>query len=298
MALAFNCGTIRSRLNFRLPRVGHLSKSLLLGVGAGIFGLMGSASAAETILLRFEETQVSVPIRDVEAFAESGAVTGALQEFFQKYPEIQSETQEILDRKITVTEAFIQRTLSGSTGEFVLIQLRKLLSNPSDDSDIESLRSTLIDAYEDDNRFSVLELLQKYPEEEIYVDVRGLQQVYGDVVAFVERIQPILETAREYLQDLVCDCPTPAASGGGSTSSTATKSANCVPAAVTTPRPTRATVPAAQGDAAPTVSTTATVSATSTEESAIASPQPLTADTAVPTEPAVSPQPALLPDSK
>lgn len=291
MALALDCEAIRSRSIFRLPKVGRLTKSLLLGVGAGVFGIVGSASAAETILLRFEETQVSVPIREIEAFAESGAVGGELQEFFQRYPEIQAETQEILDQKITVTEAFIQRTLSGSTGEFVLIQLRKLLSNPSGDSDIESLRTTLIDAYEDDNRFSVLELLQKYPEDEIYVDVRGLQQVYGDVVAFVERIQPILETAREYLQDLVCDCPTPTADGDGGTSWTATKAANCAPAAATTPRPTGASA------SAPRVPTAATISTTSAEESAIA-PQPLPSAIAGPTEPAVSPQPALLPESK
>ena len=251
-------------------KLGRFTQSLLLGVGAGVLGMVGSASAAETILLRFDETQVSVPIQEIEAFAASGAVTGDLQEFFQKYPEIQAETQDILDQQITVTEAFIQRTLSGSTGEFVLIQLRKLLSDPSGDADIESLRTTLINAYEDDNRFSVLELLQKYPESEIYVDLRGLQQVYGDVVTFVERIQPILETAREYLQDLVCDCPTPTASGGGGTSATTAKAADCIPAAAATTR-------SPEADAAPTVS------AAPAERS---------------TEPAGSLQPAAVPESK
>lgn len=254
-------------------KLGRFTQSLLLSVGAGVLGMVGSASAAETILLRFDETQISVPIQEIEAFAASGAVDGDLQEFFQKYPEIQAETQDILDQQITVTEAFIQRTLSGSTGEFVLIQLRKLLNDPSGDADIESLRTTLIDAYEDDNRFSVLELLQKYPESEIYVDLRGLQQVYGDVVTFVERIQPILETAREYLQDLVCDCPTPTASGGGGTSATAVKAADCVPAAATTTQSPEAA-------AAPTVST---VSEAPAELS---------------TEPAGSSQPTAVPESK
>ena len=251
-------------------KLGRFTQSLLLGVGAGVLGMVGSASAAETILLRFDETQVSVTIQEIEAFAESGAVAGDLQEFFQKYPEIQAETQDILDQQITVTEAFIQRTLSGSTGEFVLIQLRKLLSDPSGDADIESLRTTLINAYEDDNRFSVLELLQKYPESEIYVDLRGLQQVYGDVVTFVERIQPILETAREYLQDLVCDCPTPTASGGGGTSATAAKAADCIPAAAATTR-------------SPEAAAAPTVSAAPAERS---------------TEPAGSLQPAAVPESK
>jgi len=254
-------------------KLGRFTQSLLLGVGAGVLGMVGSASAAETILLRFDETQVSVPIQEIEAFAESGAVTGDLQEFFQKYPEIQAETQDILDQQITVTEAFIQRTLSGSTGEFVLIQLRKLLSDPSGDADIESLRTTLINAYEDDNRFSVLELLQKYPESEIYVDLRGLQQVYGDVVTFVERIQPILETAREYLQDLVCDCPTPTASGGGGTSATTAKAADCIPAAATQSPETQS----------PEAAAAPTVSAAPAERS---------------TEPAGSSQPAAVPESK
>jgi len=259
-----------------------------MGAGIGVFGMVGNASAAETVLLRFDETQVTVSIQEVEEFAESGTISGDLQEFFQKYPEIQEEAQDILDEQITVTEAFIERTLSGSTGEFVLIQLRKLLSNPSGDSDIESLRTTLIDAYEDDNRFSVLELLQKYPEEEIYVDLRGLQQVYGDVVTFVERIQPILETAREYLQDLVCDCPTPTASSGGGTSSVSAKAADCTPTSSTGASSTAASSTGAsvRGEAAEA----STVSTAPAEESAIALPQPLTT-----AAPAATPQPALLP---
>ena len=264
-------------------KLGRFAQSLLLGVGAGVLGMVGSASAAETILLRFDETQVSVPIQEIEAFAASGAVTGDLQEFFQKYPEIQAETQDILDQQITVTEAFIQRTLSGSTGEFVLIQLRKLLSDPSGDADIESLRTTLINAYEDDNRFSVLELLQKYPESEIYVDLRGLQQVYGDVVTFVERIQPILETAREYLQDLVCDCPTPTASGGGGTSATTAKAADCIPAATTQSPETQSPETQSPEARSPEAAAAPTVSAAPAERS---------------TEPAGSSQPAAVPESK
>lgn len=278
--------TVRPGFTHRLSKLGRLSKSVLMGAGIGVFGMVGNASAAETVLLRFDETQVTVSIQEVEEFAESGTISGDLQEFFQKYPEIQEESQDILGEQITVTEAFIERTLSGSTGEFVLIQLRKLLSNPSGDSDIESLRTTLIDAYEDDNRFSVLELLQKYPEEEIYVDLRGLQQVYGDVVTFVERIQPILETAREYLQDLVCDCPTPTASGGGGTSSVSAKAADCTPTS-----PTAASSTTGSSMATSVSGETAepsTVSTAPAEEPAIASPQPLT--TAVP---AVTPQPVL-----
>ncbi len=267
--------TVRPGFTHRLSKLGRLSKSVLMGAGVGVFGMVGSASAAETVLLRFDETQVTVSIQEIEEFAGSGTISGDLQEFFQKYPEIQEEAQTILDQQITVTEAFIERTLSGSTGEFVLIQLRKLLSNPSGDSNIESLRTTLIDAYEDDNRFSVLELLQKYPEEEIYVDLRGLQQVYGDVVTFVERIQPILETAREYLQDLVCDCPTPTASGGGGTASVSVKAADCTPTSSTAASSTAASVRGETAEAS-------TVSTAPVEEAAIASPQP--SNPAVPTQ--------------
>ncbi|MGI0486635.1 alpha/beta hydrolase [Pantanalinema rosaneae CENA516] len=190
---------------FRLKR---WLRSCLIGVGASV--LLGtSAHAADRIILTYQDVQTTVPVSAIANFATTGQVSGDLQELFQKYPRIQQVIRDLLTREIRVSPSFVERTLKSSTGEFVLIQLDKLINTSSAGADIEMLRNTLVEAYQDNNAFSLLEVLERFPVNDIRVDLTSLERVYTDVSTFVERIQPALEVAREFLQNYICDCKTP-----------------------------------------------------------------------------------------
>ncbi|HEY9662590.1 MAG TPA: alpha/beta hydrolase, partial [Allocoleopsis sp.] len=156
---------------------------------------------------------------NLETYAETGqAQTPEVREFFERHAELGQIVQDALTTKIYISEAFLQDTLRSSVGEFVLVKLNELIGSPSWREDLQPLRTALLDAYQDDNSFSILEVIQDLPDEDINLNLSGLEPVYRDVRAFVERIYPALEVAKEFLQDLVCDCQTaPAASESDST---------------------------------------------------------------------------------
>jgi hypothetical protein len=180
-----------------------------------------SAPAAEEIILRFETTEVTIPVNEITVFVQKGTVDSTdLQSFFQRYPRVQQVVRDVLGKEINISRTFGERFFQTTTGEFVLTQLDKLINTPVAGAGLESLRTALLTSYQTDNRFSLLEVINNYPGQTIRLDVSLVERVYNDVSAFVERIQPALEVVRGVLQDFICECPPTAAASPAPTSAT------------------------------------------------------------------------------
>jgi hypothetical protein len=176
----------------------------------GVLGLSATATAAERITLQYGATERIFLVRNIEAFTQTGqAVDPELQAFFETHPEVRRILQTVFGAEIYISPRFVSRIESraGSpTGSFVLTQLNKFVNTNDVTSDLEPLETALISSLKDDNRFSLVELVSRYSESEIHVDLTGLEPVYNDVKGFVERVVPALEVASDYLQNIVCDC--------------------------------------------------------------------------------------------
>ncbi|MBD2090181.1 alpha/beta hydrolase [Microcoleus sp. FACHB-1515] len=189
----------------KMGRSGLWTASLLAGLGA----MAAPATAAETITLRFEADQVTVTVPEIEAFASSGVVEGDLGAFLQARPQLLDIAQDLLTEQISLGSSFreqLARQSSGSIADFVVLQLDRLITSGTGQDTDAPVRTALLSALENDDRFSLLELVQEFPETAVTVDLTGAERVYSDVSAFVERIAPALETVRSLLQDLVCEC--------------------------------------------------------------------------------------------
>lgn len=233
-----------------------LPKALFFGA-LGMLCLSSTAKAANTIILRYGETERTFEVDNIVRFSRTGeAATPELQSFFQDAPTARRLVQELLNAEISISPTLIskiERGLESPTGEFILIQIDKLIGSPSDTSeDLQPLKTAIVDAFQNDNRFSLLELVEQYPESEIRLDLTDLEPVFNDVKGFVERVLPALEVAREYLQDIICDCETtPAAQGtetrqssAGDVPVMATQTARCNRQATVNPEATQITAPA------------------------------------------------------
>ncbi len=208
----------------------RLGQSFLLGLGAALCFSTG-ARAAETITIRYLDDTLTVPVTNLETFAETGqAQTPEVQQFFQKYPNLGRIVRDALTAQVYISESFLQDTLHSSVGDFVLLKLNELIGSPSWRQDLQPLRSAVLEAYESNNSFSILEVIQNLPDENITLNLSGLEPVYQDVKAFIEKVYPALVIAKQFLQDLVCDCQAaPAASEPGSTTPSTSSPANSSP---------------------------------------------------------------------
>lgn len=187
-------------LHRSIPRVGRLGLSLLLGVGIAAFLLITRAHAAETVLLQYFGQKLSIPRSELQAFADQGKLTPELQTFFQKTREEPDEVREWLTTNIS------PRLGAALPEEFVLLQINKILGDPLQREDLESLGLALGKAFNNDRAFSVMEVLANYPKRDVRLTLSRLERVYNDVNLFVTRVEPVLNVAKQLLPELVCDC--------------------------------------------------------------------------------------------
>jgi hypothetical protein len=173
--------------------------ALLLGLGIAVF-CVGRATAATTVLLQYRDMRLSVPLTALQSFAEQGEPSAELQAFFQ-------ETQEDPEQ----VHQWLTTDISPGLGallpeEFVLYQINKTLGDPLGREDFPSLKTALAQAYANDQAFSVLEVLEQYPQSEVRLTLSSLERVYTDIHLIVTRIQPVLAVAKQLLPELVCNC--------------------------------------------------------------------------------------------
>lgn len=183
---------------------------LMLGLSIALasLGAANPAHAARRVVLIFDQTQVRVPISVLEIYARTGVATDQLSEFLGVSPEVQTQARRALTHEVEVSDRLFRQALRGRTGEFVLSRLEQILRTDgrSRRSSSQPLRDALIASYQDDNRISLLEVLKRYPEDELQVDVRGLQQTYNEVASLVERFGPFFDLIRGSVRNQICDC--------------------------------------------------------------------------------------------
>ncbi|MBW4659855.1 MAG: alpha/beta hydrolase [Drouetiella hepatica Uher 2000/2452] len=176
---------------------------LLLGAIASLLCSVGRADAAETVILNYLDTRIPVSNQEFLEFANGTEVSDNLQAYFQKVPLTPDEARRLLNEPIVPK---ISLRLNSNLNEFLALQLNHLMGEPYGRESLDALETVVISALADDDSFSILKLIDKYPESDVKVYLGRLDRVHSDVSLFVERVQPILQQSDGLLEDLVCDC--------------------------------------------------------------------------------------------
>lgn len=185
---------------WRIPRWARLGLSACLGASLTILLFTLHVNAAETVVLYNRDLRTTVPLTELEVFAAEGKASPSLQEFLAQTSAAPTDIQQWLSTAIS--PGFGAVLPEG----FVLNQINKILGEPLGREDLSPLRKALKKAFENDQAFSVLEVLQDYPESTVRLDLTNLGQVYTDISLFVSRLEPVLTIAEKLLPELVCNC--------------------------------------------------------------------------------------------
>lgn len=187
-------------LHQKIPRIGRIGLSMLLGMGIAVLLFTTRATAANTVVLQYYDQRLSVPRTELQAFSQNGELSPELQTFFQQ---TKSDPDQV--------RGWLTTTITPSLGsvlpeEFVLLQINKIVGDPLGREDLKSLRSALAEAFTDDKAFSIIEVMEEYPKSDIRLVLSNLERVYNDVTLFVTRMEPVLNVAAQLLPELVCEC--------------------------------------------------------------------------------------------
>ena len=190
-----------------------LGRTLAVGAGATLLLWSAPAEALETIIIRYNQDEVTVTLDDIINFGRTGDLPELEQLLMDQEDLLQEAADDVLNvLQDALTEEVrlssrlrqdISSFLNSSTGEFVVLQLNRVISNADDTDDIDSLRSALINVYETNEFVSFLTLLEAYPDDLVRVNATGLEGVVRDVDLFVNQIEPALNVIRDLLQDFV-----------------------------------------------------------------------------------------------
>ncbi|MDJ1182507.1 alpha/beta hydrolase [Roseofilum casamattae] len=194
-----------SRLRF-LGTSQKWMNGLVLGTAASLLCWMPTARASETIIFKYQSEQVTLGVRELKEFVRSGEVPSDFQRFLRNTDNVPAKVREVLNLSIRVNPKLFRRLANTSTGEFAILKLDEAIASSASRDDLEAVRSTLIEAVEAEGKLTLISLLERYPIETVTVDLSSLEPAYLQVRALIERVIPALEVAKEFLQDLVCEC--------------------------------------------------------------------------------------------
>lgn len=207
--MTLSSASLADRPRQSIAKVIGISAAVMLGAGAG-FGTAKPVTAAEQFVLTYGSFARSISISDLQTLADTGTAPPSLQSYLRLAKVSPEAVRTVLTKDLGVSLRFLDRSLNSLPGEFALFHLGKLIHSPARVANIQALRSAFVLSAAPDNRLTLLEFLENYPTQSVYLDgvrlanvARQVSRVVGDVK---ERLEPIIEGAKEFLGGFICDC--------------------------------------------------------------------------------------------
>ncbi|MEO1429284.1 MAG: alpha/beta hydrolase [Cyanobacteria bacterium J06633_8] len=171
--------------------IDNLRKSwllLVLSIFLSVFGISNYAWTAERIYASYSAFQRSISINALEKFAENGEIGEELSVYTHYLkPEQIADLRQVLTSQIKVHPVAVSQFLYTSQGEFMLRRLGEVIKTESGESKpgFYALRSALILAAAEPEGLTLLNILRKYPNSSINVDLARTLQIAGQLETLV-----------------------------------------------------------------------------------------------------------------
>jgi Alpha/beta hydrolase of unknown function (DUF1400) len=171
----------------------------LLGAMTALLALAlpySSANAAETVVLRYNIFERSVSVADLTTFAETGKRSRDLRAYIRASKQEPAKIRQTLTDKVDVNVTTLDRVLNSPVGDLALGQLSQYIHTSSRRADKEAMRAALVLSASEDNNISIIEVVQNYPTQEVYVDGERLAETYAQLSLFRGTLDNLLDRVR------------------------------------------------------------------------------------------------------
>ncbi|MDQ2096906.1 MAG: alpha/beta hydrolase [Tychonema bourrellyi B0820] len=175
---------------------------LFLATGAGILFYSTAAVASEKVVLKYSVIRMTLPVSELEIFAETGKMSPALEMLLgqaKKDPEL---VRRSLTKPVKVSQRLLDRTLNSKVGDLILDEVGQVIRTPSGNANKEALRAALVLSATSDNQITLLETIKNYPTTEVYVEGDRLVEAYGKLVALSEQLGGVSEQLQDVLNKI------------------------------------------------------------------------------------------------
>ena len=178
----------------------------VLGIGISAALPTAPAIAAERLVFTFGPIGRSIPIEDLKTLAETGEATRQIRWYLNLANLSPEALQQALTQEVSLSQKLVDRVTYSLPGEFILYQIGNTIHTRSDRANIQANRAALLLSTSEDNKISLLEYLENYPTQELYIDGVSLLKFVKDADRIKNKIEPIIATIENLLEGLICDC--------------------------------------------------------------------------------------------
>lgn len=175
-----------------------------------------STASGRQLVFTYGPFQGSLLIRDLATLAKTGEISRSLRSYLKLAKVNPENLRHLLTKEVNVNLRFLDRNLNSILGEYALFQIGQIVRTRSRQANIQALRSALVLSASNDNRISLIELLENYPLSQVYVDgvklVRQLRSVKraGGVEGFtIEKLRRVEDLLVEFQSAATvdeCEC--------------------------------------------------------------------------------------------
>ncbi|MGB6297676.1 MAG: alpha/beta hydrolase [Rivularia sp. (in: cyanobacteria)] len=148
-----------------------------------------SVNAAEKVVFRYKIFSQSLPVKELTQLSETGEVSPNLDYYLKQTKQNPQAVREVLNKEVNVSTTTLDRTLNSKIGEFLLDQISQTIHTSSDRENRKALRSAIVLSSAEDNKVSLIEIIQNYPTNEVYVDADNLARTYNQLSILTEGLR-------------------------------------------------------------------------------------------------------------
>lgn len=172
--------------------VARIGGAIALWSAVACFTMPGQlAQAAERVVLRYGPLQRSLTVQELSEFARTGEVSPSLQSYLNRTQSNPEDLRRLLNRQAEVHGAMLDRLLRTPLGDLALDRVSRGIHTRSRRADRQAMRSALTLSATDDNRISLIEVLENYPTREVYLDGEEISNTVQEISKLQQQIRRI-----------------------------------------------------------------------------------------------------------
>ena len=158
--------------------------------------------ASEEAIFTYGGAAQSVPIEELQTFVKTGETSSSIEFLLSVSNQKPSLMRSILKQKFPADTKLVSDLLNTAPGEYVLSQTGNVVGSKSQRANVTALRGSLIRSASDDGLVSLIELLEHYPTQQVYVNGKMLARVQNNVNQFVEETSKYIKIPADLLEEL------------------------------------------------------------------------------------------------
>jgi hypothetical protein len=174
--------------------------------------LVPAGQAANEVVFRYGILRRRLAVVELANFAKTGEESRVLKKYLQMTNSDAESIRQVLNRPVDIDRSTLNTALNNPVANLVLDELGQIIQTPSNDikENQTALRESLLTSAAKDNQFTLMEVIQNYPSDEIHLDVKRAIKTYNTVSKFQKPVEGALgqiNQVRQILKDRGINLP-------------------------------------------------------------------------------------------